>query len=220
MAKLPYDPVKDFAPVGLFATLSYTVVVHPSLPVRSVKELIALAKARPGELNYGSAGQGSSTQLAIEQFLAQAGIKMTHVPYKGNTPAMTALMSGEVTMVFDPVLTSVPQIKAGRIRALAVSTAKRSALLPGVPTVAESGLKGYESGNWFGIFAPAGTPRAVVDRLNNAINRAMTSTEMRDRLQSQGAEPLSGSPEDLGRHVQRELAKYATIVKQAGIRIQ
>ena len=220
IARLSYDPVRDFAPVGLFATLSYAVVVHPSLPAKSIRELVALAKSRPGELNYGSAGNGSSTHLAIEQFLAQAGVRMTHVPYKGNTPAMTALMSGEVAMVFDPVLTSMPQIKAGRIRALAVSTAARSALLPAVPTVSESGLKGYESGNWFGIFAPAGTPRPVIDRLNAAINKAMTSGEMKDRLLSQGAEPLSGSPEDLGRHVQREIAKYAKIVKQAGIKTE
>ena len=220
ISRLSYDPARDFAPVGLFAALSYAVVVHPSLPAKSIRELVALAKSRPGELNYGSAGNGSSTHLAIEQFLAQAGVRMTHVPYKGNTPAMTALMSGEVAMVFDPVLTSVPQIKAGRIRALAVSTAVRSALLPAVPTVSESGLKGYESGNWFGIFAPAGTPRPVVERLNAAINRAMTSGEMKDRLLSQGAEPLTGSPEDLGRHVQREIAKYAKIVKQAGIKTE
>ena len=220
ISKLSYDPARDFAPVGLFAALSYAVVVHPSLPAKSIRELVALAKSRPGELNYGSAGNGSSTHLAIEQFLAQAGVRMTHVPYKGNTPAMTALMSGEVAMVFDPVLTSVPQIKTGRIRALAVSTAVRSGLLPAVPTVSESGLKGYESGNWFGIFAPAGTPRPVVERLNAAINRAMTSGEMKDRLLSQGAEPLTGSPEDLGRHVQREIAKYAKIVKQAGIKTE
>ncbi len=220
IAKLPYDPVRDFAPVGLFATLSYAVVVHPSLPAKSIKELIALARARPGELNYGSAGSGSSTHLAIEHFLAQAGVRMTHVPYKGNTPAMTALMSGEVTMVFDPVLTSVPQIRSGRIRALAVSTVKRSELLPGVPTVAEAGLKGYESGNWFGIFAPAGTPRPIIERLNAAINKAMTSADVKSRLLAQGAEPLTGSPEDLGRHVQLEIAKHATIVRSAGIRIE
>ncbi|MCC6531207.1 MAG: tripartite tricarboxylate transporter substrate binding protein [Burkholderiales bacterium] len=220
MAKLPYHPVKDFAPVGLFATISYAIVVHPSLPVRSVKELITLAKSKPGQLNYGSAGNGSSTHLAIEQLLAQAGIKMTHVPYKGNTPAMTALLSGEVTMVFDPVLTSLPQVKAGRIRAIAVSTAKRSALLPDVPSVAEAGVPGYESGNWFGIFAPAGTPRAVVDRLNGAINKAMASGEMRSRLQSQGADPLLGTPEDLARHVERELAKVAKIVRDAGLKIE
>lgn len=220
LARLPYDPVKDFAPVGLFATLSYAVVVHPSLPVKSVRELIALARARPGELNYGSAGNGSSTHLAIEQFLTQAGIRMTHVPYKGNVPAMTALMSGEVAMVFDPVLTAAAQVKSGRIRALAVSTFKRSTLLPQVPSVAEAGVPGYESGNWFGIFAPAGTPRAVVERLNAAINKAMTSADVKERLLGQGAEPLSGSPEDLARHVQREIAKYAKIVKDAGVKVE
>lgn len=220
MARLPYDPVKDFTPLGLFASLSYAMVVHPSLPVRSVKALIALAKARPGELNFGSAGTGSSTQLAIEQFLLQAGVRMTHVPYKGNTPAMTALLGGEVAMVFDPVITSVPQVRAGRIRALAVTTAQRSALLPDVPTVAEGGLPGYATGNWFGLFGPAGLPRAVADRVNEAINKATTSGDMRNRLQSQGAEPLSGTSEDLARHVRSELAKYAVVVKQAGIRIQ
>jgi tripartite-type tricarboxylate transporter receptor subunit TctC len=220
MAKLPYDPIKDFTPIGLFASLSYAMVVHPSLPARSVKELIALAKARPGELNFGSAGTGSSTQLAIEQFLIQAGVRMTHVPYKGNTPAMTALMSGEVAMVFDPVITSVPQVKAKRIRALAVTTERRSELLPDVPTVAEAGLPGYATGNWFGLFGPAQTPRPVVERMNDAINKATTSSAMRSRLQSQGADALSGTPEDLGRHVRSELAKYAVIVKKAGIGVQ
>jgi tripartite-type tricarboxylate transporter receptor subunit TctC len=220
VAKLSYDPVRDFAPVGMFATLSYAVDVHPSLPVKSIRDLIALAKVKPGELNYGSAGTGSSTQLAIEQFLLAANVRMTHVPYKGNTPAMTALMSGEVALVFDPVLTSVPQIKAGRIRGLAVTTARRSALLPDVPTVSEAGLKGYEAGNWFGVFAPAGTPAPIVDKLNGAINAAMTSPQMKERLQSQGADPLSGTPQQLGELVKSELAKYAKIVKAAGIRIE
>lgn len=220
MSKLSYDPVRDFAPVGMFATLSYAVDVHPSLPVKSIRELVALAKAKPGQLNYGSAGTGASTHLAIEQFLLAANVRMTHVPYKGNTPAMTALMSGEVAMVFDPVLTSLPQIKAGRIRALAVTTAKRSALLPEVPTVAEAGLPGFEAGNWFGVFAPAGTPAAVVDRLNGAINAAMTSPQMKDRLLSQGADPLSGTPQQLADLVKSELAKYAKIVKAANIRIE
>jgi tripartite-type tricarboxylate transporter receptor subunit TctC len=220
IAKLSYDPVRDFAPVGMFATLSYAVDVHPSLPVKSIRDLIALAKAKPGELNYGSAGTGSSTQLAIEQFLLAAKVRMTHVPYKGNTPAMTALMSGEVALVFDPVLTSVPQIKAGRIRGLAVTTAQRSALLPDVPTVSEAGLKGYEAGNWFGVFAPAGTPAPVIEKLNGAINAAMTSPQMKERLQSQGADPLSGTPQQLADLVKSELAKYAKIVKAAGIRIE
>ncbi|HSQ04052.1 MAG TPA: tripartite tricarboxylate transporter substrate-binding protein, partial [Burkholderiales bacterium] len=146
LRKLPYDPIKDFAPVGMFATLSYALDVHPSLPVKSLKDLLALARTRPGQINYGSAGQGSSTHLAIEQFLLMAGVKMTHVPYKGNVPAMTALMSGEVGMVFDPVLTSAPLRKSGRVHVLAVSTAKRSLMLPDVPTVAEAGVKGYEAG--------------------------------------------------------------------------
>ena len=143
MSKLPYDPVKDFAPVGLYATFSYALDVHPSMPVRSVKDLIAFAKARPGQIYYGSAGNGTSTHIATEQFLMQAGIKIIHVPYKGNTPAMTALMSGEVAMVLDPVLTTAPHAKSGRIRALGVTTLKRSALLPDIPTIDESGLKGH-----------------------------------------------------------------------------
>ena len=220
MAKLPYDPVKDFTPVGMFATLSYTVVVHPSVPAKTLREFVALAKAKPGKLNYGSAGTGSSTHLAIEQFLMMAGIRITHVPYKGNAPAMTALLSGDVDMVFDPVLTTAPQRKSGRIRALAVTTAQRSGLMPEVPTIAEAGVRGYESGNWFGVFAPAGTPRPIVERLNAAINKAMTSSGMKERLMSQGADALSGSPDDLSNLVQRELAKVARTVKEAGVKIE
>jgi tripartite-type tricarboxylate transporter receptor subunit TctC len=220
MSKIAYDPIKSFAPVGMFATLSYAVDVHPSLPVRSIKELIALARSKPGQLNFGTAGLGSSTQLAIEQFSLAAGVKMTHVPYKGNTPAMTALMSGEVAMVFDPVLSSLPLSKSGRVRVLAVTTAKRSALLPDVPTVDEAGLKGYSAGNWFGIFAPAGTPPAVVERLNNSINAAMNSQQMKDRLLSQGADPLSGTPQQLADLVRSELDKYGKIIKAAGIKVE
>jgi tripartite-type tricarboxylate transporter receptor subunit TctC len=220
MAKLPYDPVRDFAPVGMFATLSYALDVHPSLPVRSLRELLALARAKPGEINYGSAGQGSSTHLAIEQFLAAGRIRMTHVPYKGNAPAMTALMSGEVAMVFDPVLLTVPLARAGRVRVLAVTTARRSALLPEAPTIAEAGVPGFEAGNWFGVFAPAGTPRAIVERLNGAINSAMRRPEMMERFAAQGADVLSGTPDELASLVERELAKFARIIKQAGIRVE
>lgn len=220
MSKIAYDPIKSFAPVGMFATLSYAVDVHPSLPVRSIKELIALARSKPAQLNFGTAGMGSSTQLAIEQFSLAAGVKMTHVPYKGNTPAMTALMSGEVAMVFDPVLSSLPLVKSGRVRVLAVTTAKRSALLPEVPTVDEAGLKGYSAGNWFGIFAPAGTPPAVVERLNNSINAAMNSQQMKDRLLTQGADPLSGTPQQLADLVRSELDKYGKIIKAAGIKVE
>ena len=220
MSKIAYDPIKSYAPVGMFAALSYAVDVHPSLPVRSIKELIALARSKPGQLNFGTAGQGSSTQLAIEQFMLAANVKMTHVPYKGNTPAMTALMSGEVAMVFDPVLSSLPLSKSGRVRVLAVTTAKRSALLPDVPTVDEAGLKGYSAGNWFGIFAPAGTPAAIVERLNGAINAAMTSQQMKDRLLTQGADPLSGTPQQLADLVRSELDKYGKIIKSAGIKVE
>ena len=220
MAKLPYDPVKDFAPVGMFATLSYAMDVHPSLPAKTVRDFIALARGKPGTINYGSAGQGSSTHLVIEQFALMAGIKMTHVPYKGNTPAMTALMSGEIAMVFDPVLTSAPMVKSGRVRALAVTTARRSALLPDVPTVTEAGVAGYEAGNWFGIFAPAGTPREIVERVNAAINNAMTRPEMKDKLLSEGADALTGTPADLASLVQRELAKFAKIIKAADVRVE
>ncbi len=220
MAKLPYDPVKDFAPVGMFATLSYALDVHPSLPARTLRDFVALAHSRPGAINYGSAGQGSSTHLAIEQFALMAGIQMTHVPYKGNTPAMTALMSGEVAMVFDPVLTSLPMVKSGRVRALAVTTARRSALLPEVPTVAQAGVQGFEAGNWFGIFAPAGTPREVVERVNGAINQVMTRSDMKDKLTGQGAEALTGSPAELASLVQRELVKFAKIIKAARVRIE
>ena len=220
MTKLPYDPVKDFSPVGMFATLSYVVDVHPSLPAKTLKDLLALARAKPGAINYGSAGQGSSTHLAIEQFAQMAGVKMTHIPYKGNTPAMTALMSGEVAMVFDPVLTSTPLVKSGRVRALAVTTSQRSTLLPDVPTVAQAGIPGYESGNWFGVFAPAGTPRDIVDKLNQAINKTMTRPGMKEKLASQGADALTGSPADLATLVQRELAKFAAIVKAAGVKVE
>lgn len=220
MSKLAYDPVKSFSPVGMFAALSYAVDVHPSLPVRSIRELIALERQKPGELNFGTAGTGSSTQLAIEQFMLAAKVKMTHVPYKGNTPAMTALMSGEVAMVFDPVITSVPLAKAGRVRVLAVTTAQRSALLPDVPTVAQAGLPGYAAGNWFGLFAPAGTPPAVIERLNTAVNAAMTSAQMKDRLRSQGADALSGTPQQLADLVRSELEKYRRIIQSAGIKVQ
>ena len=220
MTKLPYDPVKDFAPIGLFATLSYVIDVHPSLPVKNLKDLLALARAKPGAINYGSAGQGSSTHLAIEQFAQMGGVRMTHIPYKGNTPAMTALMSGEVAMVFDPVLTSAPMVKSGRVRALAVTTAKRSALLPDVPTVAEAAIRDYESGNWFGVFAPAGTPREIVDKLNQAINKTMTRPEMKEKLASQGADGLTSSPAELAAFVQRELTKFAAIIKAAGVRVE
>jgi tripartite-type tricarboxylate transporter receptor subunit TctC len=216
MAKLPYDPVRDFAPVGMFATLSYAVDVHPSLPVKSVRELIALAKMRPGQLNYGSAGTGSSTHLAIEQFLLAAGVRMTHVPYKGNAPAMTALMSGEIAMVFDPVLTSAPLARAGRLRALAVTTAKRSGIAPELPTMGET-FKGFEMDNWYAMFLPAGTPQEIVQRLNAETLKAMKAQDVVDFMARDGADPVGSSPAELAAYLRREIDKYARIIKAGGI---
>jgi len=218
--KLPYDPVKDFAPVGLFTRLTFLLDVHPSVPARSAKELIALASSRPGRLNFGSSGPGATAHLATEMFMSLAGVKMTHVPYKGAAPAMTALIGGEVDVLFDSVPTTLPHARSGKIRPLAVTTLQRSALLPQLPTLDEAGLKGYELASWFGIFAPVGTPRAVVSRLNTAINIATQRPEMKERLSSQGAEPLSGTPEDLASYLRRELAKFGKLIREAGVKVE
>jgi tripartite-type tricarboxylate transporter receptor subunit TctC len=209
--------VKDFAPVGLFTRLTFVLDVHPSVPAKSVKDLIALARAKPGNLNFGSSGQGATAHLATELFMSLARVKMTHVPYKGAAPAMTAVISGEVDVLFDSMPTSLPHVRSGRIRPLAVTTRERSALLPQLPTLDEAGVKGYELASWFGIFAPAGTPRAVVERLNAAINTATQRPEMRKQLLGQGAEPLSGTPEDLAAYLRRELDKYGKIIRETGV---
>jgi len=220
MAKFPYDPILDFTPIGTFATLFYVVGVHPSLPVRSLRDLIALAKQKPGQVSFGSSGQGANIHLAIEQFSVAAGIKMTHVPYKGNAPMLTGLMGGEVAMVFDPVLTSLPLAKSGRIRALAVTSRNRSSLLPEIPTVSEAGVKNYESTNWFAIFAPAKTPVSIVERLNMAINQVMKNKVVEDRFISQGTQPAPSTPEELEALVKSELIKFANLIKSAHIKIQ
>jgi tripartite-type tricarboxylate transporter receptor subunit TctC len=218
--KLPYDPLKDFAPVGLFTRLVFVLDVHPSVPAQSVKALVALAASRPGRLNFGSSGQGATAHLATEHFMALARVKMTHVPYKGAAPAMTGVIAGEVDVLFDSMPTTLPHARSGRIRPLAVTTLQRSALLPQLPTLDEAGVKGYELASWFGLFAPAGTPRAVIERLNTAINAATQRPELRERLASQGAEALSGTPEDLAAYLRRELDKYGKIVREAGVRAE
>ena len=215
---LPYDPVKDFAPVGLFTRLTFVLDVHPAIAASSVAEFLALAKSRPGRLNFGSSGPGATAHLATEHLMALTGTKMTHVPYKGAAPAMTALIGGEVEVLFDSMPTTLPHARAGRIRPLAVTTLQRSALLPHLPTLDETGVKGYELASWFGLFVPAGTPRALVNRLNKAVNTATARPEMKERLSSQGAEPLGGTPEDLASYLRRELAKYGQIIRDAGIK--
>lgn len=214
-AKLSYDPVKDFVPVGMFGTFPYVLLVHPSVTAKSVRELVALAKRTRGQLNYGSAGNGSGNHLVMEHFLSMSGARMTHVPYKGGILALTALITGELDTVFDPIVTAIAQLKTGRVRPLAVSSAKRATLLPDMPTVSEAGVPGFEAANWFGVFAPAGTNRAVVEQLNAAINKAVQTAEMKETLISQGADALRGTPGDLAGLLRRELDKYRVIVKNA-----
>ena len=214
-AKLSYDPVHDFVPVGMFGTFPYVLLVHPSVPARTVRELVALTKRTREQLNYGSAGNGSGNHLVMEHFLALSGARMTHVPYKGGILALNALLTGEIEATFDPIVTAVAQVRTKRVHPLAVSSARRATLVPDIPTVSEAGVPGFEAANWFGVFAPAGTPQPVVERLNGAINKAVASAEMKEALQSQGADALSGKPEDLAALLKRELEKYRTIVKNA-----
>ena len=220
VAKLSYDPIRDFAPVGMYSTFPYVVLVHPSIPAKSVKELVALAKAQPGKLTFGSAGNGSGNHLAVEQFKSLAGVNLLHVPFKGGAPALTALMSGEIDIAFDPMITTMQQINSGRIRALAVSTQKRAPQLPKLPTLIETGIKGYDATNWGGVMAPAGTPRAIIERLNTALNQGLARADVRDRMISLGAEPMTGTPEELGELVKRELARNGKIIKDAGLRAE
>ncbi len=215
---LKFDPIKDFAPISLVASIPFALVVHPSLPAKSVKELIALAKARPGSLNYSSAGNGTSNHLAGELFKSMTGTFMVHIPYKGSAPALNDLIAGQVQLMFDLVLTTAPHVKSGAVRAIAVTGRERSPALPGVPTVAESGVPGYEVTAWFGFFAPAGTPAAVVNVLNAETVKAMKLPDLRERLGSQGAEPVTSSPEQFSAYVKDELAKWTRVVKASGMK--
>ncbi|MBI3068856.1 MAG: tripartite tricarboxylate transporter substrate binding protein [Betaproteobacteria bacterium] len=217
--RLPYDPVRDYAPITLLATGPYLLVVHPSLPVKSVKELIALARARPGDLTYASSGNGSGGHLAAALMNSMAGIKMLHVPYKGGGPALVDVLAGQVQILFATYAASRGHIQSGRVRALGVSTAKRPAALPDLPTIAESGLPGYDSGVWYGILAPAGTPREIVAKLNGEMIRALNHPEFRNLLVNGGIDPIGSTPEELGRYIKSEIAKWAKVVKDAGVRI-
>jgi tripartite-type tricarboxylate transporter receptor subunit TctC len=216
--KLPYDPLKDYEPITLLATGPYILVVHPSLPVRSVKELIALARAQPNQLTYASSGSGSGGHLANELLNSMAKVKMLHVPYKGGGPALIALVSGQTQVLFATWAAGKPHIESGRIRALAVSTAKR---LTGVdlPTVAEAALPGYDAGVWYAILAPAGTPRDIVAKLNTEILRAASHPDFKRVLSTAAIEPIGSSPEELTRFMKVEIAKWAKVVKDANVRV-
>ena len=217
-AKMPYDAVRDFIPVTQVASTPNVLVVNPSLPVKSVRDFIAYAKANPGKLNFGSGSTGSAGHLAGELFKSMAGIDMTHVPYKGAAPAMQALIAGEVQLMFDNLASSLGQIRAGNVRALAVTTARRTTLAPELPTVAESGLPGFDISTWFGIFVPAGTPRDVVEKLHSEFARALTDAGVRDTMLKLGAEPVGNRPEEFAAYIRSEAEKYARVIKASGAR--
>jgi len=219
-AKLPYDPVRDFAPVTLLATSAFVLVVNPSLPAKSVRELIALAKARPGQLNYASAGQGSSLHLTGEIFKLATNTDLVHVPYKGGAPALTDLIAGQVQIMFATTPGTLPHVRTGKLRALGVSGSKRSVAAPEVPTIAEGGVPGFEVLNWYGIVAPGKTPAAIVQRLNGELVMILKAPEMIESLGTQGLEAAGGTPEKFGAFIKSEIAKYAKVVKAAGIRAE
>lgn len=215
---VPYDVARDFAPISLIISAPSMLVAHPSLPVSSAKELIALAKAKPGELTYGTTGIASSGHLAGELFKMMAGVDLVHVPYKGGAPAVTALLAGELAMGFNTIPTSLPQIKAGKLRALAVTTEKRSALLPDLPTVAESGLPGYEMSAWQGLMAPAGTPPAIVAKLHADATRAISLPDVREKLAALGVEVITSTPAEFANFLKADIAKYAKLVKSIDLK--
>src|SRR5438067_9826801 len=219
-ARLPYDPLKDFAPITLIASAPSVLVVNPSVPARNIAEFTAYARANPGKLNYASNGNGSAAQLAAAMYESMAGVKMVHVPYKGIAPALTDLLGGEVQLMFGTVVALVPHIQSGKLRALAVTSRQRSALLPEVPSLAESGLPDYEAGSWYGVMAPAGTPGEIVERLHGAIVSALRQPEVAKRLAAEGAIVIGSTPKAFGAHLKAELARVGNVVRAAGIRIE
>jgi tripartite-type tricarboxylate transporter receptor subunit TctC len=215
-----YDPLADYTPVLHMARGPLVAVIHPSVPAKTLKDLIAMAKARPGQIVYGSAGQGSIVHLANELFLDMAGLKMVHVPYKGGAPAMTDLIAGQVALVFATPQVSLQQVKAGRLRALAVTTAERLAAEPGIPSMHEAGVPGYDVSNWHALIGPKGVPRALVERLNSEVLKIVRMREVEERLRADGVSPTGSTPEQLHELIRREYEQWKTTIVRAGIRIQ
>jgi len=218
--KHPYDLLKDFAPVSQLTTQPYLLVINPSLPVKSVKELVALAKARPGKLTYGSSGVGGTSHLSGALFCTLAGIDMTHVPYRGGEPAMADVISGQIDMLFSTRLQSNAFLEAGRLRALAVTTKTRSPANPELPTMQEAGVPGYEVAGWYGMLAPAGTPRAIVDRLNHELVRIVHLPDVTEKIRSDGSEPVGSSPAQFAAHIKAEVDKWRDLIHKTGIKTE
>ena len=216
--KVPYDALKDFAPVSQAVALPNVLVAHPSLPVKTVKELVAFARARQGQINFASAGLGTSPHLSMELFLSMSGLKMVHVPYKGSGPGVTDLVAGHVPLMMPNMLSALPHIKSGRLRALGVTSVKRASRASDIPTIAEAGVPGYEAVQWYGVLAPAGTPRPVITRLHAEVVRVLQQRDIRERFLSDGAEAVGSSPEEFAAFIRAETAKWAKVIKDAGLR--
>ena len=219
ISKLPYDPIADFAPVALATTSPLVMFLHPSVPATNLKEFIAYAKANPGKLNYGSSGPGSSPHLATELLMSMAGIQMTHIPYKGIAPAIAAQLANDVQMSLTPIAVGMPHAKAGRLRALASGGLKRSSAIPDVPTIDESGLPGFEVIGWWGMLAPAKTPRSVVNLLNREVRAALEVPEVKRNLTEQGMDPAGGSPEEFGALIKADMDKWGDVGKRLGVKL-
>lgn len=218
-SNLGYDPMKDFAPVTQIAAGLCILVVNPSVPVKSVQELISLAKSKPGQLNYASAGNGSVGHLAAELFKAMAGVDMVHIPYKGSAPALTDLLGGRVALLFADITVGLPHVKAGKLKPLAVTSFKRSPVVADLPTVAEAGVPGYVANTWWGVVAPAGTPKEIVTKLNTEIVKILRSPDMKERIFNLGAEVVASTPDQYGAYIKEEIVKWAKVVKDSGARI-
>jgi len=217
---MTFDSIKDFAPISQLTSMPQVMLVHPSIPATTVREFIAYAKSHPGQINFASGGSGTATHLAAELFKSMAGIDMVHVPYKGNGPATVDLLSGRVTVMFDQIATALPSVRDGRLRALGVSTAQRSPAAPDIPTIAESGLPGYDVTTWHGLVAPAGTPRPIIDRLHAEVVKALNSPSVRDKFKAAGIVPVSSTPEEFAAFTQRELDRWRIVVKASGATVQ
>jgi tripartite-type tricarboxylate transporter receptor subunit TctC len=218
-SKLPYDPEKGIAPVTQTGSLPYIIVLHPSLPAKNVKEFIALAKARPGQINYASSGVGTASHLSAAMFATASGINMTHVPYKGTGNAMSDLIGGQVVLMFDQPVSSMPQVQTGKLRVLGISSSQRFPTMKDIPTVAEQGLKGFEAISWAGICAPGGTPRPIIDRVYNEVGKVLKVPELRERLLRDGIEPIGSTPEQYAEHIKREMVKWSKVVRDSGAKV-